>query len=105
HVYPDGPAPYFGIYAAGKWESLLGQWDHIKSEVSSAIIDAGARSRITMPWDVTIARVMTCSNQISLSTLCARLSPGLILRTSSTRAFCSICESATVLASMTLVNA
>lgn len=41
HVYPDGVAPYFGVYAAGKWDSLLGQWDHIKSAVSSAILKAG----------------------------------------------------------------
>ncbi len=41
HVYPDGPAPYFGVYAAGKWESLLGQWDHIKSAVSESLITSG----------------------------------------------------------------
>ncbi len=41
HVYPDGPAPYFGFYGAGKWESLLGQWDHIKAAVSSALLQAG----------------------------------------------------------------
>lgn len=37
HVYPDGPAPYYGIYAAGRWGSTLGQWDDIKAAVSDAI--------------------------------------------------------------------
>ncbi len=23
HVYPDGPAPYFGVYAPGRWDSLV----------------------------------------------------------------------------------
>lgn len=41
HVYPDGPAPYYGIYAPGKWNSLVSQWDEIKSAVSQAIIDNG----------------------------------------------------------------
>lgn len=42
HVYPDGPAPYFGIYAPGRWGSLLAQWDDIKAQVSEAIISNGA---------------------------------------------------------------
>ena len=25
HVYPDGPAPYYGIYAPGRWGSLTSQ--------------------------------------------------------------------------------
>lgn len=37
HVYPDGPAPYYGIYAAGRWGSTLAQWDEIKAAVSDAI--------------------------------------------------------------------
>jgi len=37
HVYPDGPAPYYGVYAAGRWGSLLPMWDEIKSGVSEAI--------------------------------------------------------------------
>jgi alkyldihydroxyacetonephosphate synthase len=39
HVYPDGPAPYYGIYASGRWKSTLAQWDEIKAAVSEAIID------------------------------------------------------------------
>ena len=30
HVYPDGPAPYFGIYAPGRWGSTVEQWDEIR---------------------------------------------------------------------------
>lgn len=41
HVYPDGPAPYYGIYAGGRWGSLDTQWDDIKEEVSEAIIASG----------------------------------------------------------------
>jgi alkyldihydroxyacetonephosphate synthase len=41
HVYPDGPAPYYGVYACGRWESLDAQWDEIKTAVSEAIIAAG----------------------------------------------------------------
>jgi alkyldihydroxyacetonephosphate synthase len=41
HVYPDGPAPYYGIYAPGRWGSTVAQWDEIKSAVSAAIVDNG----------------------------------------------------------------
>lgn len=41
HVYPDGPAPYYGVYAAGRWGSLLPMWDEIKSGVSEAIAAHG----------------------------------------------------------------
>ncbi|WP_020665119.1 FAD-binding oxidoreductase [Amycolatopsis benzoatilytica] len=37
HVYPDGPAPYYGIYATGRWGSTLAQWDEVKAAVSEAI--------------------------------------------------------------------
>ncbi len=39
HVYPDGPAPYYGIYAPGRWGSTVTQWDEIKAAVSE-VIDA-----------------------------------------------------------------
>jgi alkyldihydroxyacetonephosphate synthase len=42
HVYPDGPAPYFGVYAPGRWGSTVAQWDEIKAAVSDAIAAAGA---------------------------------------------------------------
>ncbi|HZC69976.1 MAG TPA: FAD-binding oxidoreductase [Jatrophihabitans sp.] len=41
HVYPDGPAPYFGVYAPGRWGSTVAQWDEIKAAVSDAIAAAG----------------------------------------------------------------
>jgi alkyldihydroxyacetonephosphate synthase len=57
HVYPDGPAPYYGIYAPGRWGSLTGQWDEIKAAVSEAVLNAGgtithhhAVGRDHMPW-------------------------------------------------------
>ncbi|MBF6221610.1 FAD-binding oxidoreductase [Nocardia abscessus] len=42
HVYPDGPAPYFGIYAAGRWGRTVEQWDEIKTVVSEALHVGGA---------------------------------------------------------------
>jgi alkyldihydroxyacetonephosphate synthase len=42
HVYPDGPAPYFGVYAAGRWGRTVQQWDEIKAAVSRALISSGA---------------------------------------------------------------
>jgi alkyldihydroxyacetonephosphate synthase len=42
HVYPDGPAPYFGIYAAGRWGQTVQQWDDIKTAVSEALLANGA---------------------------------------------------------------
>ncbi|GGX76340.1 FAD-binding oxidoreductase [Streptomyces fructofermentans] len=42
HVYPDGPAPYFGVYAAGEWGRTVEQWDEIKQAASEALIASGA---------------------------------------------------------------
>jgi alkyldihydroxyacetonephosphate synthase len=42
HVYPDGPAPYFTVYAPGRWGSTVAQWDDIKAAVSDAILASGA---------------------------------------------------------------
>ncbi|MEU5757454.1 FAD-binding oxidoreductase [Nocardia sp. NPDC047648] len=42
HVYPDGLAPYFGIYAAGRWGRTVEQWDEIKTAVSEALHVGGA---------------------------------------------------------------
>ncbi|WP_206050946.1 FAD-binding oxidoreductase [Nocardioides speluncae] len=57
HVYPDGPAPYYGIYAPGRWGSTLSQWDEIKAAVSEAIATNGgtithhhAVGRDHRPW-------------------------------------------------------
>ncbi|MEU9828039.1 FAD-binding oxidoreductase [Micromonospora chersina] len=40
HLYPDGPAPYFSVYATGRWGATLGQWDQIKHAVSDALLAA-----------------------------------------------------------------
>lgn len=57
HVYPDGPAPYFTVFGAGRWGSLVQQWDEIKAAVSEAVIGAGgtithhhAVGRDHRPW-------------------------------------------------------
>ncbi len=42
HVYPDGPAPYFGVIAPGVWGRTVEQWDEIKAAVSEALADCGA---------------------------------------------------------------
>ena len=39
HVYPDGPAPYYGVYAPGRWGSTLEQWDEIKAAVSDVLVE------------------------------------------------------------------
>lgn len=41
HVYPDGVAPYFTIYAPGRWGSLVDQWDDIKAAASEAVLAGG----------------------------------------------------------------
>ncbi|WP_369174857.1 FAD-binding oxidoreductase [Streptomyces sp. R28] len=57
HVYPDGPAPYFSVYAPGRWGSIVSQWDDVKSAVSEAIAESGgtithhhAVGRDHRPW-------------------------------------------------------
>lgn len=57
HVYPDGPAPYFSIYAQGRWGDQVAQWDEIKVAVSEALASAGgsithhhAVGRDHRPW-------------------------------------------------------
>ncbi|TDC69359.1 FAD-binding oxidoreductase [Actinomadura sp. GC306] len=57
HVYPDGPAPYFGVYAPGRWDGMVAQWDEIKAAVSEALAASGgtithhhAVGRDHRPW-------------------------------------------------------
>lgn len=57
HVYPDGPAPYYGVYAPGSWGDTVAQWDEIKAAVSEALIAHGgtithhhAVGRDHRPW-------------------------------------------------------
>jgi alkyldihydroxyacetonephosphate synthase len=41
YVYPDGPAPYYSVYAPGRPGRELGQWDEIKVAASEAILALG----------------------------------------------------------------
>lgn len=42
HVYPDGPAPYFTVLAAGRKGAELEQWADIKAAASEALLSCGA---------------------------------------------------------------
>ncbi len=57
HAYPDGPAPYYTVLAAGQPRSQLEQWAEIKAAASEAILAAGgtithhhAVGRDHRPW-------------------------------------------------------
>jgi alkyldihydroxyacetonephosphate synthase len=57
HVYPDGPAPYFTVYAAGRRGGEVEIWDALKVAASDAIVAAGgtithhhAVGRDHRPW-------------------------------------------------------
>jgi alkyldihydroxyacetonephosphate synthase len=57
HVYPDGPAPYFTVYATGSRGGEVERWDAIKARVSDAILAGGgtithhhAVGRDHRPW-------------------------------------------------------
>ena len=41
HVYPDGPAPYYSVTAAGRPGSELAQWAVLKDAAMDAIIEGG----------------------------------------------------------------
>jgi alkyldihydroxyacetonephosphate synthase len=41
YVYPDGPAPYYSVYAPGRPGQELEQWDDIKLAASEAILALG----------------------------------------------------------------
>jgi alkyldihydroxyacetonephosphate synthase len=41
YVYPDGPAPYYSLYAPGREGQELEQWDAIKAAASEAILALG----------------------------------------------------------------
>ena len=57
YVYPDGPAPYYSVYAPGRPGAELEQWDEIKRAASEAILALGgtithhhAVGRDHAPW-------------------------------------------------------
>lgn len=41
HVYPDGAAPYFTVFAPARRGSELAQWDEIKGAAAGAVMAAG----------------------------------------------------------------
>ena len=41
HVYPDGPAPYFSVYAPGLGGDLVEAWDEIKAAASADLLAHG----------------------------------------------------------------
>lgn len=41
HVYPDGPAPYYTVFAPGRKGAQLEQWEEIKEAASDAIVRSG----------------------------------------------------------------
>jgi alkyldihydroxyacetonephosphate synthase len=41
YVYPDGPAPYYSVYAPGRPGAELEQWDEIKLAASETILALG----------------------------------------------------------------
>jgi alkyldihydroxyacetonephosphate synthase len=57
HVYPDGPAPYFTVYAASQRGGELETWDALKARASDALLAHGgtithhhAVGRDHVPW-------------------------------------------------------
>jgi alkyldihydroxyacetonephosphate synthase len=42
HVYPDGPAPYFTVVAAGRPGAEVAQWDQIKAAAGDVLVRHGA---------------------------------------------------------------
>jgi alkyldihydroxyacetonephosphate synthase len=42
HVYPDGPAPYFSVFAPGRAGSEVAMWDEVKAAASDALLAHGA---------------------------------------------------------------
>jgi alkyldihydroxyacetonephosphate synthase len=42
HVYPDGPAPYFSVFAPGRRGDELRMWGEVKAAASEVLIAHGA---------------------------------------------------------------
>ena len=89
HVYPDGPAPYFGVYAPGRWGSQVAQWDELKAAVSAALAAHGgtithhhAVGRDHRPWydaqrpDLFAAALAAAKRQLDPAGV---LNPGVLL--------------------------
>lgn len=88
HVYPDGPAPYFSIYAQGRWGDQVRQWDDLKVAVSEALAAAGgtithhhAVGRDHRPWyDRQVPALHTAALRAAKATLdpASVLNPGVL---------------------------
>jgi alkyldihydroxyacetonephosphate synthase len=57
HVYPDGAAPYFTVFAPGRRGAEVAQWDEVKAAAGEALLAAGgtithhhAVGRDHRPW-------------------------------------------------------
>jgi alkyldihydroxyacetonephosphate synthase len=57
HVYPDGPAPYFTVYATARRGAEIETWDELKARASEALLANGgtithhhAVGRDHVPW-------------------------------------------------------
>jgi alkyldihydroxyacetonephosphate synthase len=57
HVYPDGAAPYFTVFAPARRGAEVAQWDEVKAAASEALLAAGgtithhhAVGRDHRPW-------------------------------------------------------
>jgi alkyldihydroxyacetonephosphate synthase len=57
HVYPDGAAPYFTVFAPGRRGAEVAQWDQVKAAAGEALLAAGgtvthhhAVGRDHRPW-------------------------------------------------------
>ena len=57
HVYPDGAAPYFTVFAPARRGSEVAQWDEVKAAAAEALLAAGgtithhhAVGRDHRPW-------------------------------------------------------
>jgi alkyldihydroxyacetonephosphate synthase len=57
HVYPDGAAPYFTVFAPSRRGAEVAQWDEVKAAASEALLAAGgtithhhAVGRDHRPW-------------------------------------------------------
>ena len=60
HVYPDGPAPYFSVFAPGRPGSEVAMWDEVKVAAAESLATHGAT--ITYPHAVGRAHA-SCSRR------------------------------------------
>ena len=67
YVYPDGPAPYYSVVAAGRRGHELEQWDEIKRAASEEPVvppDGGISPANTMPYILECVRAYATVGEI-----------------------------------------